>query len=169
MPVGNALNSETFKVTTPTDVAITISRVFDAPRHLVFEALTKPEHIRQWWGMLGEGYSVPVCEVDLRVGGKWKFSSKTPKGELVTFYGTYREIKPPDKLVYTEIYEVYPDTVSECVTTLTEQKGKTMLTVTASYPSREVRDMVMSSGMEYGAALGYDRMEEILAKLKARG
>ena len=86
-----AANSHTFKVSTPSETEINLSRVFDAPPELVFEAMTKPEHVRQWWGRLGEGYSVPVCEIDLRVGGKWRFVNRHPKGEAA-FHGEYLEI-----------------------------------------------------------------------------
>ena len=89
MAVSRAANSDTFKVTTPSDREIHFTRLFDAPRHLVFEAMHKPEHIKRWWGMLEAGYSVPVCEVDLRPGGAWRFVSRTPKGQLVEFYGEY--------------------------------------------------------------------------------
>ena len=95
MPASTAANSGTFTVTTPSDREIRMTRLFDAPRALVFEAMTKPEHIKQWWGNLGEGYSVPVCEVDLRPGGKWRFTNRTPKGESATFYGEYREVAAP--------------------------------------------------------------------------
>ena len=82
MVVSSAANSDSFKVTTPSDQEIRLTRLFDAPRHLVFEAMTKPEHVKQWWGRLGEGYSVPVCEIDLRVGGAWRFVNRHPKGEV---------------------------------------------------------------------------------------
>ena len=84
MAVNRAANSESFNLTTPSDRDIQLTRLFDAPRRLVFEAMSKPEHITQWWGRLGDGYSVPVCEVDLRPGGKWRFVNRTPKGELAT-------------------------------------------------------------------------------------
>src|SRR6188474_883021 len=100
--VGNSvLNRDTFKVTTPSEQDIEMTRLFDAPRHLVFEAMTKPEHVKQWWGRLGEGYSVPVCEIDLRPGGAWRFVNRTPKGQLVAFRGVYREVMPPERVVYT--------------------------------------------------------------------
>ena len=101
MAVSTVANSNTFKVTTPSDREIQLTRLFDAPRHLVFEAMTKPEQITQWWGCLAEGYSVPVCEVDLRPGGRWRHVNRTPKGELVAFYGVYREIASPERLVFT--------------------------------------------------------------------
>ena len=96
MVVSRAANSDSFKVTTPSDQEIRMTRLFDAPRHLVFEAMTKPEHVKRWWGRLGEGYSVPVCEIDLRVGGAWRFVNRHPKGEAA-FYGEYREITPPSR------------------------------------------------------------------------
>ena len=164
MPVKNVANSETFKVTTPSDCEVRLTRLFDAPRRLVFEAMTKPEHIKRWWGQLGDGYSVPVCEVDLRPGGAWRFTSQTPKCDC-TFYGVYREIRPPDRLVFTEIYEPFPDAESVVTAVFTEEKGKTRITVTARYPSMEVRDIVLKSGMETGAALSYDRLEEVAQEL----
>lgn len=168
MPVSAAANSQSFTLTVPSDREIRMSRLFDAPPDLVFEAMSKPEHIKQWWGKLDEGYSVPVCEVDLRVGGKWKYTNRTPKGELVTFYGVYREIAPPGRLVFTEIFEPFPDAESVCTVELTHEKGKTRFTITAKYPSLEVRDMVIKSGMERGAAISYDRLEEVAARLAAR-
>ena len=165
MMASGVANSDTFKVTTPSDREIRLTRLFDAPRHLVFEAMSKPEHIKRWWGNLGAGYSVPVCEVDLRVGGKWKFVNKHPKGEAV-FYGEYREIKAPERVVFTEIYEPFPDGVSVVTAVFTEEDGKTRLTVTARYPTLEVRDMVIATGMAKGAGLSYDRLEELVAKLQ---
>ncbi len=165
MPVKNVANSETFKVTTPSDYEIRLTRLFDAPRRLVFEAMTKAEHIKRWWGQLGDGYSVPVCEVDLRPGGAWRFTSQTPQCDC-TFYGVYREIAPPDRLVFTEIYEPFPDAESVVTAEFTEEKGKTRLTVTARYPSLEVRDIVLKSGMEKGAAMSYDRLEEVAQELQ---
>jgi uncharacterized protein YndB with AHSA1/START domain len=166
--IGNrAANSESFVVTTPSDLEIRLTRLFDAPRQLVFEAMTKPEHVRQWWGSLRDGYSMPVCEIDLRVGGKWKFVSRHPKGEVV-FYGEYREIAPPSRLVFTEIYEPAPESPSLVTTEFTEEGGKTRMTVTARYPSLAVRDFVLGTGMARGAAISYDCLEELVAKLQQR-
>ena len=161
MPVTRGANSHTFQVSMPSDTAITITRVFDAPRHLVFEAMTKPEHIRKWWGILDDGYSVPVCEMDLRPGGKWHFVGAGPKGQSPDFYGEVREVTPPERLVYTEIFAPFPDVESVVTSVLTEEGGKTRLTVSCEYPSKQVRDMVVTSGMERGAALSYDRLEEV--------
>ena len=165
MAVRSVANSGTFKVTTPSDREIVLTRLFDAPREMVFEAMSKPEHIRQWWGNLGDGYAVPVCEVDLRVGGRWRFVNRTPKGEMAVFYGVYREVAPPARVVFTEIFEPFPDAESVVTTVLTEEHGKTRLTATCLYPSLEVRDMVLKTGMEKGAALSYDALEEVAARL----
>jgi uncharacterized protein YndB with AHSA1/START domain len=161
----SAANSDTFQVSTPSDREIRMTRLFDAPRHLVWEAMSKPEHIRRWWGALGEGYSVPICEVDLRPGGKWRFVNRHPKGEA-DFYGEYREIVPPERVVFTEIFAPFPDSGSLVTAVLTEENGKTRLTVTAEYPSLEVRDMVIGTGMAKGAAASYDRLEEVARELQ---
>jgi len=159
-------NSSSFKVTTPSDTEIEMGRLFDAPPALVFEVMTRPEHVQQWWGQLGEGYSVTTCEIDLRVGGAWRFVNKHPRGE-VEFHGRYREISPPDRLVFTEIFAQYPDVESVVTTTLTAEGGKTRMRVVVRYPSQEVRDIVMKSGMEHGARASYDRFEDLLARLGA--
>jgi uncharacterized protein YndB with AHSA1/START domain/uncharacterized glyoxalase superfamily protein PhnB len=169
---GSSANSSTFQVATPSDTEIVMTRLFDAPRALVFEVMTRPEHVRQWWGQLGDGYSVPICEIDLRVGGSWRFVNKHPRGE-VEFHGQYREISPPDRLVYTEIFAQYPDVESLVTTILTEEGGKeggkTRMTATVRYPSRAVRDTVLKSGMEQGTRVSYDRLEDVLAKLGKLG
>jgi uncharacterized protein YndB with AHSA1/START domain len=167
MAVSSVANSKSFEVSTPSDREIRMTRLFDAPRALVFEAMTNPEHIKGWWGNLDAGYSVPVCEVDLRPGGAWRFVNRHPKGEA-EFYGVYREIKPPERLVFTEIYAPFPDAESVVTTDFTEENGKTRMTVIASYPSLQVRDAVIASGMARGAAISYDRLEEVAADLCAR-
>jgi len=165
MIASNAGNSDSFKVTTQSEHVILMTRLFDAPRHLVFDAMTKPEHVQQWWGRLGEGYSVPVCEIDLRVGGRWRFVNRHPRGE-VAFYGEYREVTPPSRIVFTEIFEQFPDSVSVVTTDLTEEDGSTRLTVTVRYPSTEILDMVLASGMARGAGLSYDRLEDLVAEMQ---
>ncbi|HKQ70771.1 MAG TPA: SRPBCC family protein, partial [Polyangiaceae bacterium] len=144
---------------------VRMTRLFNAPRALVYEVMTKPEHVKRWWGQLGAGYSVPVCEIDLRVGGKWKFVNRHPKGE-VTFYGEYRELVPPSRCVFTEIFADFPDVVSVVTSELIEEGQKTRLIATVTYPTQEVRDLVVSTGMEKGAALSYDRMEDLMAELQ---
>jgi uncharacterized protein YndB with AHSA1/START domain len=165
MAVSSVANSGTFAVSTPSDREIRMTRLFDAPRRLVFEALTRPEHIRRWWGCLGAGYSVPVCEVDLRVGGRWRFVNRHPNGEAA-FHGVYQEIAPPDRLVFTEIFEDFPDAESVVTTELTDESGRTRMTATVRYPSPEVRDMVLKSGMDRGAAISYDRLEDVVREMQ---
>jgi uncharacterized protein YndB with AHSA1/START domain len=165
MIASRAANSDSFTVTTPSDQEIRMTRLFDAPVALVFEAMTRPEHVREWWGRLGEGYSVPVCEIDFRVGGAWRFVNRHPHGEAA-FHGEYREIDPPGRVVFTEIFEDFPDSVSVVTAELTEEGNRTRLTATVRYPSLEVRNMVMESGMARGAGISYDRLEDLAARLQ---
>ena len=166
MAVSIVANSDTFKATTPSDREIVLTRLFDAPRRLVFDALTRPEHVKRWWGCLGEGYSVPFCEIDLRPGGKYRYTNRTPNGDLVVFYGVYREIVAPERLVFTEIYEPFPDVESVVTTVLAVEGDKTRLTVSALYPSTEVRDTVLASGMTRGAGISYDRLEDLVREIQ---
>lgn len=165
MIASNVANRETFKVTTPSDREIVLTRLFNAPRRLVFEAMTRPEHVRRWWGGLGEGYSVPACEIDLRPGGRWRFVNRHPKGE-VAFSGKYLEIVPPGRLVFTEVMEPHPEPGSVVTTEYTEENGQTRMTATCLYPSREIRDMVVGSGMERGAGLSYDQLENLVGEMQ---
>src|SRR5437667_12431752 len=110
MAISSAANSDTFKTTTPSDREIVLTRLFDAPRRLVFDAMTKPEHVRRWWGILDDDHSVTVCEIDLRPGGAWRFVGRGPRGQYA-FYGVYREIAP-ERVVFTEIFEPFPDVES---------------------------------------------------------
>jgi uncharacterized protein YndB with AHSA1/START domain len=160
---------KTLNVTAPGDREIVMSRVVDAPRHLVFAAFTKPELIKQW--LLGPpGWSMPVCEIDLRVGGSYRYVwRKNATGTEMGMGGVYHEIAPPERLVATEKFDDawYP---GEAVSTLvlTEQAGKTTITQTVLYESREARDAVLKSGMQSGVAASYDRLEEMLASPKPR-
>jgi uncharacterized protein YndB with AHSA1/START domain len=165
MIASHVANRDTFKVTTPSDREIRLTRLFNAPRHLVFEAMTQPEHVRRWWGNLGGGYSVPVCEIDLRPEGRWRFVNKHSKGE-VAFSGKYLEVVPPSRLVFTEVMEPYPEPGSVVTTEYTEENGQTRMTATCLYPSKEIRDMVVSSGMERGAGLSYDRLDDLVVELQ---
>ena len=167
MAVSRVANSDTFKTTTPSDREIVLTRLFDAPRRLVFDAMTKPEHVRRWWGKLDDKHSVPVCEIDLRTGGAWRFVGRGPEGDFPAFYGAYREVAPPDRLVFTEFFEPFPDVESLVTTVFTEEDGKTRMTVTCLYPSLDVRDMVLSTGMSKGAGLSYDRLEDLVRELQA--
>jgi uncharacterized protein YndB with AHSA1/START domain len=165
MAVSRVANSDTFRVSTPSDCEIALTRLFDAPRHLVFDAMTRPEHVRRWWGILDERYSVPVCEIDLRPGGAWRFVGRGPDGDI-GFYGEFREIVRPDRIVYTEFFDPFPDAGSVVTTTFTEEGGKTRLTVVALYPSKDVRDTVLATGMERGAATSYDRLEALTQEVE---
>lgn len=160
----SAANNDSFQVSTPSDEEIRMTRVFDAPRAIVYEAMTTPEHVRLWWGNLGPGYSVPVCEIDLRVGGKWKFVNRHANGE-VTFYGEYLELDAPSRCVFTEIFADFPDSPSVVTSDLEDLNGRTRMVVTVRYPSRDVRDLVLSTGMEKGAAISYDRLNDLVVRL----
>jgi uncharacterized protein YndB with AHSA1/START domain len=166
MSVTRVANSDTFQVTTPSEREIRLTRLFDAPPQLVFDAMTRPEHVRRWWGILSDKHSVAVCEIDLRVGGTWRFVGRGPEGEYPAFYGVYREIQAPGRLVFTEIFEPYPDGGSVVTSLFTEENGRTRLTVTSLFESLEVRDMVLQTGMEHGAALSYDRLEDLVSELQ---
>jgi len=153
-------NTGTLKVTTPTDREIVLTRVFDAPRHLVFDALSKPELLKRWFGP--HGWSLVVCEVDLRVGGGFRFVLRGPDGRQMGMRGVYREITPPERSIHMESFDDYPGE-SQVTTVLVEQGGKTTLTATVLAGSKEARDAVIKSGMEHGAAETYDRLAELLA------
>lgn len=156
-------NSRVLEVTTPTDREIAMTRVFDAPRRLVFDAHTKPELVKRW--LLGpDGWSMPVCKIDLRIGGKYRYVWRRDKdGMQMAIGGVYREIMAPERLVQTERFDEawYP---GEAVDTLvlTEQGDKTTLTQTMLYESSGARDAVLKSGMERGVAASYDRLAELL-------
>lgn len=152
--------SDKLKVTLPSDTEILLSRVFEAPRHLVFEVMTKPEHIKRWWGCL-PGHSMPVCEVDFRVGGKYRYVGRSPDGAEFGFSGEYMEIVAPSKVVNTEIFDPFPDHAAICTMTLEERDGKTYYQTLVKHDSKEARDGHANSGMEYGAGLGLDKIEEI--------
>lgn len=152
-------NTGTLQVTTPTDREIQMTRVFDAPREMVFDAFSKPELLKRWFGP--RGWSLVVCEVDFKVGGTFRFVMRGPDGKDMGMRGVYREISAPVRSVHTESFDDYPGE-SQVTATLDEQAGKTTLTVTVLYPSKEVRDIVINSGMEHGAAESYDKLAELL-------
>jgi uncharacterized protein YndB with AHSA1/START domain len=156
-------NTGTLKLTIPTDREIVLTRVFDAPRALVFDAFTKPEILRQWFGP--RGWSLVVADVDLNVGGTFRFMLRGPDGNDLGMRGIWREIVAPERSVHMESFDDYPGE-SQVTTVLTEQQEKTKLTATILYPSKEIRDAVLSSGMEHGAAESYDKLAELLASLR---
>ena len=153
-------NTGTLQVATPTDREIVMTRVFDAPRRLVFDAFTKPELLKRWFGP--RGWSLVVCEIDFKVGGAFRFVLRGPNGTDMGMRGVYREIAPPERSVHVESFDDYPGE-SLVTTVLVEQEGKTTLTATVLYLSQEVRDAVIQSGMEHGAAESYDKLAELLA------
>lgn len=160
-------NTRALQLTTPTEREIAMTRVFDAPRRLVFKAMTTPELVKQW--LLGPpGWSMPVCEIDLKVGGKYRYVWRhDSNGTQMGMGGIYREIVTNERIVATEKFDEawYPgEAVGTAV--LVEQDGKTTLTQTVLYESREVRDGVLKSGMERGVVASYDRMEELLAGME---
>jgi uncharacterized protein YndB with AHSA1/START domain len=161
-------NSTTFQITAHGDREIVVTRVFDAPRRLVFDAYTKPELIKKW--LLGpDGWSMPVCEIDLRPGGKYRYVWKNDSdGKEMGMGGIYREVVPGEKIVATQKFDEawYP---GEAVDTIifVERGGLTTLTLTISYNSRETRDAVLHSPMQRGMAASYDRLEESLPSLQS--
>lgn len=157
-------NTGTLQVTTPSEREIVLTRVFNAPRHLVFDAFTKPELLKRWFGP--RGWSLAVCEVDLKVGGTFRFVMRGPDGTQMGMRGVYREIVPPERSVHTESFDDYPGE-SQVTTVLVEEGGKTTLTATVLYASQEIRDAVIKSGMEHGAAESYDKLAELLTSRAA--
>lgn len=155
-------NTGTLKVSTPSDTDILLTRVFHAPAHLVWRCLTEPALMKQWYGP--RGHEVVRCEHDLRVGGTWRNVSRTPDGRDVGFHGVYKEIVPHTRLVSTEAFDGFPGE-SLVTITLTEGAGTTTFEARVSYPSKEVRDIVISTGMEHGAAESYDKLDELVVTL----
>ena len=151
-------------VTLPSDVEIQVVRQFDAPADLVFEVWTTPEHIRNWWGY--PEHEMTVCEMDLRVGGAYRFAAEIPDFGELAFHGVNLEIDRPHRLVSTEIYEAYPDVEAVNTLTLAEEEGVTTLTLLSRYPTKEARDGVIESGMEHGLQVSLNRADAILASLQ---
>lgn len=148
-------NGATFSMTMPSEREIVMTRIFDAPRELVFEAHTKPEHLTRWWGP--RGFTLPGCEMDFRPGGTYRFVSRGPDGAEYVFKGEYREIVPPERLVNTFEWE---GTVSVETLTLEEQDGKTKLTSISIFETVQDRDAMQPAEMERGAKETWDRLEE---------
>jgi uncharacterized protein YndB with AHSA1/START domain len=157
-------NAATLQITTPTAREIAMTRVFDAPRPLVFDAFTRPELLKRW--LLGpEGWSLPVCEIDLRVGGRYRYVWKRDRdGHEMGMGGVYREVVAPERVVSTEVFDDswYPGEALGTIT-LVERGGKTTVTQTMRYESQEARDAVLKSGMERGVEASYDRLDRVLA------
>ena len=161
----DARNNRKLIVTTPSDLEIVLSRTFDAPRALVFEAFTKPEHVRQWYGCVS--HQLVVCEIDFVVGGHYRYTMRGPDGVDHTMTGVYREIVAPSRIVLTERYETTGFRSDDAVVTTTfeEHQGQTTLTSTILHPSRLQRDGQLNAGMEHGAGETYDRLAAFVATL----
>ena len=158
----------TLKVIARGDREIVMTRAFDAPRSLVFEAMTKPELLKRWFGVM-PGWSLDVCEVDLRVGGKYRYLWRGPDGVTMGMRGVYKEIVVPERIVSTEQFDEawYPGGAVGTLV-LREEGGRTMMTTTVLYDTREARDAVLKSPMEQGVAAGYNNLEELLAEMQAQ-
>lgn len=154
-------------VTTPSDREIVMTRVFDAPRELVFEAHSSSEHLSQWWGP--RRFDIVKCEVDFRPGGAWLVAHRGPDGQEHVFHGEFREIVRPERIVWTFEWDGMPGHISVDTLTLEEYDGKTRLTATSVFDSVEDRNGMMGDGaMESGAAETYDRLDEYLEVLRTK-
>jgi uncharacterized protein YndB with AHSA1/START domain len=159
--------AETLQITTPSEREIAMTRVFDAPRHLVFEAYTKPELVKRWLGVRN-GWTLDVCEIDLRVGGRYRYVWRGANGQEMGMGGVFLEIEPPARIVSTEAFDNpwYP---GEAVGTvlLVEQDGKTTLTLSVLYQSQEARDGILQTPMAEGVGESFDKLAEVLASMGA--
>jgi uncharacterized protein YndB with AHSA1/START domain len=161
MAAANKFGITTF--TTPSDREILMTRVLDAPRRLVFQAWTNPEHVPHWM-LRPKGWTMPVCEIDLRPGGAWHFVWRHSDGTDMEMRGVYREITPPERLVSTESWGgKWPETLNTLI--LSEKDGKTTLAQTVLYPSKEARDEALKTGMKEGVNQSFDRLAEYLATM----
>lgn len=157
------MSSGSAVVTLPADNQILITRDFDVPRHLVYRAWTTPELIRRWWS--GDRGEVTSAEVDLRVGGNWRYVMVAHGGFEVAFHGEFREIVPNERIVSTEVYEAVPDAMALNTLTLTEQDGRTRLTILVEHTSQQHRDLHVDSGMEGGMQEAMDHLEQVAQSL----
>jgi len=157
-------SSGSAKVTLPTDTQILITREFDAPKHLVYKAWTTPELVKRWWN--AKRGEVTIADIDLRVGGTWRWVMVTDDGFEVAFHGEYRELVPNEKIVTTEVYEGMPDAAALNTLTLTEEDGRTTMTLLVDHASREHRDGHIESGMEAGMQDALDLLEQVAISLR---
>jgi uncharacterized protein YndB with AHSA1/START domain len=156
-------SSASATVTLPADEQILITREFDAPKELVWRAYTEPELVRKWWhANRGE---MTVCDIDLRVGGGWRYVMVTPDGVEVAFHGEYREVVPHERIVSTEVYEAVPDAEAVDTIEFTEAGGRTTITLLVQHQRKEHRDMHIASGMEDGLQDALDLLEQVARSL----
>jgi uncharacterized protein YndB with AHSA1/START domain len=148
---------------TPSDNQIAITRVFEAPRRLLYQAYTRPEHLRRW--LLGpEGWTMPVCEIDVRVGGAWRYVWRKGDGTEMAMGGVIKEVVPDERLVSTERWgPEWPETINQV--DFTESGGRTTVTTTITYPSKEARDAALKTGMKDGADHSYGRLDQLVRTL----
>jgi uncharacterized protein YndB with AHSA1/START domain len=161
----DARNDLALSITTPSDREIVLTRTFKAPRTLVWDAVTKAEHVRRWYGCAA--FTFTTCEIDLRVGGSYRYTMRTADGVEHTMTGIYREIVQPERIVHTERYETTGFTSPDALVTmtLTEQNGRTRMQSVILHPNKDSRDGHLNSGMENGARETFDRLEALLATL----
>jgi len=161
-----AMTKGKLELTTPSDREIVMTRVFDAPRRLVYDAVTKPELVRRWLGVFN-GHTMSVCEIDLRVGGKYRYVWSTPNAPDMGMGGVFEEIVPQERIVSTERFDEpwYPGEAIDTMV-LTEKGGKTTMVTTILYQSKEARDGVLKSGMDRGVSASYDTLDSVLSSLR---
>jgi uncharacterized protein YndB with AHSA1/START domain len=165
MAAAPATSSGKATVTLPADDQILITREFDAPAHLVYRAVTEPELVRRWWS--GQRGEMTVCEIDLRVGGRWRYEMVAGStGDEVVFYGEYRDIVPNKRIVSTEVFAPFPDDGAVNTMTLTEHDGRTTLTTLVQHSTPQARDMHINSGMEGGMQEAFDKLEQVAKSLR---
>ena len=157
-------SSGSAKVTLPTDTQILITREFDAPKHLVYKAWTTPELVKRWWN--AKRGEVTIADIDLRVGGTWRWVMVTDDGFEVAFHGEYRELVPNERIVTTEVYEGMPDAAALNTLTFTEEDGRTTIALLVDHSSKEHRDGHINSGMEAGMQDAMDLLEEVAISLR---
>jgi uncharacterized protein YndB with AHSA1/START domain len=156
--------SGTAQVTLPAEDQILITREFDAPKHLVYKAYTTPELVRRWWS--GKQGAMTSCEIDLRVGGMWRYVMQAGEGFEVAFHGEFREIVPNERIVTTEVYEGMPDAQAVDFVTFTEENGRTTMELLVQHRNQEDRDAHLNSGMEVGMQESMDQLEQVAVSLR---
>jgi uncharacterized protein YndB with AHSA1/START domain len=159
-----AVTSGTAKVTLPSDEEILITREFDAPRHLVWRAWTTPDLVMQWWS--GQRGAMTLAEIDLRVGGRWRYVMNTSDGTEIAFHGEYQEIVENERLVHTEVFELMPGNGAINVVEFKENDGRTTLELLVKCNSKEERDGILESGMEVGMQEQMDLLEQLAVSLR---
>jgi len=164
-------NPKTEIVARPAETTVWMRRIFDAPRPLVWEAITRPEHLRRWWGGSSDEAQLAVCEVDLRPGGRWRFVERSPDGTEFPFSGVYREVVPPTRLVHTFRFEdpEWRDREAVVTTTLEDVRGRTRMIQLTEFESVADRDAYVAAGAEKGMRISLNKLDELLKRLRSAG